>query len=232
MRRLIILLACSCTLVQCLHSIKRMVLCMKVDTAVFSMGCFWAPQKVFDSTKGVRATQVGYTGGSNPNPTYKTVCNNDGHLEAVRIEFEDSEISYNELVDIFFAQPENEMLQNAGQYSSGIWTRSDEQALVVKKKQEELTRKGDARANIPVVGRLNEFYIAEAYHQDYLNKNKFTPLFLGGAFLVNLTPGLPHDVYRISAGFTFAYIIFKVFEKFALSKVVRIEPGTVNLGLD
>lgn len=203
---------------------SSMKLMMKKDYAVFGMGCFWSPQKLFDATQGVKKTQVGYTGGSNTNPTYQSVCNNDGHIEAVRVEFEDAEISYGELVDIFFSQEEGEMFQNAGQYSSHIWTNSDLQKKVIDKKIRELKAIGDKRATIPKVSKETAFYVAESYHQAYLQKTKFESLFLLGIFIISISPDLPPVINEISKFFTCGYLVFKAVERFGVSKVVRLEP--------
>ena len=77
--------------------IKNGGLKMATEEATFGMGCFWAPQKTFDKVNGVLRTRVGYTGGSNPNPTYKSVCGGDGHYEAVRVEFDDTGMYINVL---------------------------------------------------------------------------------------------------------------------------------------
>jgi peptide-methionine (S)-S-oxide reductase len=205
---------------------SSMKLTMKKDYAVFGMGCFWSPQKLFDATRGVKKTQVGYTGGSNTNPTYQSVCNDDGHIEAVRVEFEDTEISFRELVDIFFAQDEAKMRRNAGQYSSCIWTNSGEQERIINKKIRELKAVGDKRATVPRVSKEMSFYVAESYHQDYINKNKFDPFLILGFFVINLTPDLPPVIYEISAYINLGYFLYRVVERLGfLSKVVvRLEP--------
>ena len=107
------------------HSQMRMA----KEEATFGMGCFWAPQKTFDKIEGVTNTKVGYTGGTNKNPSYKSVCGGDGHYEAVRIEFENSLVSYDQLLDVFFDQSLDSMQAQGseGQYQSRIVASSDAQ---------------------------------------------------------------------------------------------------------
>ena len=89
--------------------------------ATFGMGCFWSPQKQFGSIKGIVKTRVGYTSGTNPNPSYKSVCNNDGHVEALHLTYDDNELSYDDLLDVFWAQSWKTMSNQVGQYKSAIW---------------------------------------------------------------------------------------------------------------
>jgi peptide-methionine (S)-S-oxide reductase len=145
---------------------------MADEVAVFAGGCFWCTEAVFKDVVGVTSVESGYTGGGTINPTYKQVCGGDtGHAEAIRIGFDPQAISYDELLDIFFATHDPTQLNRQGgdigtQYRSAIFPQSTE--------QEEKARSGIARANEQYGGRVvttieprAEWYPAEDYHQDY-----------------------------------------------------------------
>ena len=145
---------------------------MAHDVAVFAGGCFWCTEAVFKDLVGVSSVESGYTGGETINPTYKQVCGGDtGHAEAIRISFDRQVISYDDLLDIFFATHDPTQLNRQGgdigtQYRSAIFPQTPE--------QEEKARDGIARANeqhggrvVTTVEPMAEWYPAEDYHQDY-----------------------------------------------------------------
>ena len=145
---------------------------MAEEIAVLAGGCFWCTEAVFLDVVGVKRVESGYTGGQTVNPTYKQVCGGDtGHAEAIRITFDPEQLSYDELLDIFFATHDPTQLNRQGndigtQYRSAIFPQSEEQA--------ERARAGIARANEDHGGRVvttiepkAEWYPAEDYHQDY-----------------------------------------------------------------
>jgi peptide-methionine (S)-S-oxide reductase len=145
---------------------------MAEQVAVLAGGCFWCTEAVFLDVIGVKSVESGYTGGSTANPTYKQVCAGDtGHAEAIRITFDPDQISYGELLDIFFAIHDPTQLNRQGndvgtQYRSAIFPQNDE--------QERDAREALARANHEHGGRVvttveprGEWYPAEDYHQDY-----------------------------------------------------------------
>jgi peptide-methionine (S)-S-oxide reductase len=145
---------------------------MAEQIAVLAGGCFWCTEAVFLDVIGVKSVESGYTGGSTANPTYKQVCAGDtGHAEAIRITFDPDQISYGELLDIFFAIHDPTQLNRQGndvgtQYRSAIFPQNDE--------QERDAREALARANHEHGGRVvttveprGEWYPAEDYHQDY-----------------------------------------------------------------
>ena len=142
------------------------------ETAILAGGCFWCTEAVFLDLVGVKSVESGYTGGETINPTYKQVCGGDtGHAEAIRITFDPEQISYDDLLDIFFATHDPTQLNRQGndvgtQYRSAIFPQSPE--------QEERARAAIARANEGHDGRVvttiesaAEWYPAEDYHQDY-----------------------------------------------------------------
>jgi len=145
---------------------------MAEQVAILAGGCFWCTEAVFLDVIGVKSVESGYTGGTAANPTYKQVCNGDtGHAEAIRIIFDPDQISYDELLDIFFAIHDPTQLNRQGndigtQYRSAIFPQDDS--------QERAARAAIERANEQLGGRVvtaiepeGEWWPAEDYHQDY-----------------------------------------------------------------
>ena len=145
---------------------------MADEVAVLAGGCFWCTEAVFLDVVGVKSVESGYTGGQVPNPTYRQVCGGDtGHAEAIRITFDNEQLSFDDLLDIFFATHDPTQLNRQGndvgtQYRSAIFPLDPE--------QEGRARAGIERANADNGGRvvttiepLGEWYPAEDYHQDY-----------------------------------------------------------------
>ena len=147
--------------------------------AVFGGGCFWCLDAVFRRVKGVRDVVVGYAGGRRPNPTYEQVCTGvTGHAEVVEIDFDENVISYDELLDIFFEIHDPTQLNRQGndvgtQYRSIILYLDETQKEKALKKIEELKNRG---INVVTeVKKLDKFYKAEEYHQNYFAKNPYQP---------------------------------------------------------
>jgi peptide-methionine (S)-S-oxide reductase len=145
---------------------------MAEQVAVLAGGCFWCTEAIFLDVIGVKSVESGYTGGTVANPTYKQVCGGDtGHAEAIRVTFDPDQISYGDLLDIFFATHDPTQLNRQGndvgtQYRSAIFPQDEE--------QEQDARKAIARANEELGGRVvttiepkGAWYPAEDYHQDY-----------------------------------------------------------------
>jgi peptide-methionine (S)-S-oxide reductase len=145
---------------------------MAEQVAVLAGGCFWCTEAVFLDVVGVKRVESGYTGGAVANPTYKQVCGGDtGHAEAIRVTFDPEHLSYDDLLDIFFATHDPTQLNRQGndvgtQYRSAIFPQDAE--------QEHKARAAIARANGELGGRVvttiepkGEWYPAENYHQDY-----------------------------------------------------------------
>jgi peptide-methionine (S)-S-oxide reductase len=150
------------------------------ETAVFGMGCFWGAEKLFWETPGVYSTAVGYAGGFTPNPTYEEVCSAlTGHTEVVLVAFDPNTISFEALLRLFWENhdPTQGMRQGADrgtQYRSAIYTRSDDQVDAAKRSrdrfQSELKKSGFGEITTEIQP-LGDFYYAEGYHQQYLEKN-------------------------------------------------------------
>jgi peptide-methionine (S)-S-oxide reductase len=148
--------------------------------AEFAFGCFWGAEKIFWRTPGVITTAVGYEGGYTPNPTYEEVCSGQtGHAEAVRVVFDPAKVSYGELLRIFWEahDPTQGMRQGndrGSQYRSAIYYATPQQeaeALAsLATYQKRLTDAGYGEITTEVAP-ASEFYFAEDYHQQYLQKN-------------------------------------------------------------
>ena len=147
--------------------------------AVFGGGCFWCLDAIFRKVRGVKNVTCGYAGGRRPNPTYEQVCTGvTGHAEVVEIEYDENEISYDELLDIFFEIHDPTQLNRQGndigtQYRSIILYLNEAQKEKALKKIEELRKKG---INVVTeVKKLENFYKAEEYHQNYYENNPQNP---------------------------------------------------------
>ncbi|MFF1960810.1 peptide-methionine (S)-S-oxide reductase MsrA [Streptomyces sp. NPDC058220] len=153
-----------------------------LEIADFGMGCFWGAERIFWQTDGVWTTLVGYQGGSTPNPSYEEACSGlTGHTEAVRVVYDPKIVSYAELLKIFWEShnPTQGFRQGndvGTQYRSAIYTHSPAQAAAAESSRESyqqvLTDSGHSMITteiLPAEGRA--FYPAEAYHQQYLDKN-------------------------------------------------------------
>ena len=145
--------------------------------ATFGAGCFWHVEDLLGKTRGVKSTKVGYTGGQLPNPTYEQVCTDKtGHAEAVEIEYDPNEISYEELLDVFWNNHNPTTLNRQGpdmgiQYRSAIFYHDDKQKEIAEKSKQTLEK--SRKFENPVVTEIvaaPSFYAAEEYHQKYFKK--------------------------------------------------------------
>lgn len=148
------------------------------ETATLAGGCFWCLEAAFQQLRGVEEVRSGYTGGSTGEPTYREVCGGrTGHAEAVRVAFDPDELSYRELLEVFFAvhdptTPDRQGADVGTQYRSAIFYHSEEQKETAEALMEELGREGIWGA--PIVTQLRPagpFYEAEEYHRDYYRRN-------------------------------------------------------------
>lgn len=144
------------------------------ETAIFAGGCFWCVEAVFQDLVGVERLESGYIGGHVPDPTYKQVCNGDtGHAEALRVTFDPAQISYGDLLDIFFATHDPTQLNRQGndigtQYRSAIFP------LDARQNAEAVSAMTRAQPDwpAPIVTTIEDatiWYPAEDYHQQYWN---------------------------------------------------------------
>ena len=141
-------------------------------TATLAGGCFWCTEAVYQDLQGVEAVESGYLGGTKDNPTYEEVCSGStGHAEAIRITYDPNEISYMDLLDVFFATHDPTTLNRQGndvgtQYRSAIFPHDEEQAADARK---ALVRAQDD-FDQPIVTTIEPYgrwWPAEDYHQDY-----------------------------------------------------------------
>ena len=152
------------------------------EVAYLALGCFWGAEKLYWNTPGVVNTAAGYAGGYTPNPTYEEVCSaRTGHTEIVKVVFDPTKTSYEQLLKVFFENhnPTQGMRQGndvGTQYRSAIYTTSDEQLDVAKRVRDdfqvEFTRSGFGQITTEIKPQPGFFY-AEDYHQQYLDKNPF-----------------------------------------------------------
>jgi peptide-methionine (S)-S-oxide reductase len=151
-------------------------------TAIVAGGCFWCTEAVFLDVKGVTKVESGYIGGQVPNPTYKQVCGGDtGHAEAIRVTYDPEQLSYRDLLGIFFATHDPTQLNRQGhdtgtQYRSAVFYQSEAEKQEAQAVIADITAQGVFDA--PVVTTLEAattFYEAEDYHQNYYAQNKLQP---------------------------------------------------------
>jgi peptide methionine sulfoxide reductase msrA/msrB len=152
---------------------------IKTDTAIFASGCFWGTEYYLSKAEGVISAEAGYTGGSKDNPTYKEVCSGrTGHVEAVRVVFDPSRTTYEDLTKLFFETHDPTQKDGQGQdigtqYRSAIFYLNEEQKETAKKLSGILKQKG---LHVTTkIARAGKFWKAEDYHQDYCEKGGRTP---------------------------------------------------------
>jgi len=157
--------------------------------SMFGLGCFWGAERRYWQHPGVYVTAAGYAGGLTPNPTYEEVCSGlTGHNEVVLVIFDPSQVSYQELLELFWEShdPTQGMRQGndiGTQYRSGIYTFSDEQQELAEASRRVFQEKLFARGFDPITTEVTsapDFYYAEYYHQQYLAKEPNGYCGLGG----------------------------------------------------
>src|SRR6516164_1372952 len=150
--------------------------------AVFGGGCFWCTEAIFDELRGVKSVISGYAGGTTKNPSYEQVCSGrTGHAEAIKIEFDPAEISFRDLITVFFATHDPTTLNRQGndvgtQYRSAIFFADEQQkaeaAALIKELEETKTFNNTI---VTTLEPLAEFYPAEDYHQKFYANNPYQP---------------------------------------------------------
>ncbi len=155
---------------------------MNKAIAVFAGGCFWCTEAVFLKLRGVSSVLPGYTGGHVPNPTYEQVSSGTtGHAEAIKFEFNPEEISYRDLLEVFFATHDPTTLNQQGndvgpQYRSVIFYGDEEQKHLAEEIVTELQEaKAFPNPIVTTIEPLGEFYEAEDYHKNYFERNQGQP---------------------------------------------------------
>jgi peptide-methionine (S)-S-oxide reductase len=150
------------------------------EVATLAGGCFWCLEAVFKDLRGVERVESGYSGGQVSKPTYKQVCaGTTGHAEVVRVTFNPQEVSFKEILEVFFTIHDPTTLNRQGgdvgtQYRSAIFYHTPEQKEVAEETIQELNNAGIWDAPIVTeVAPLAEFYVAEDYHQNYYENNPY-----------------------------------------------------------
>ena len=145
---------------------------MADEVAVLAGGCFWCTEAVFLDVVGVKSVESGYTGGTTSSPTYRQVCGGDtGHAEAIKITFDPEQLSYDDLLAIFFATHDPTQLNRQGndvgtQYRSAIFPQNEEQAAAARSAIQRENAEQGGRI-VTTIEPMGEWYPAEADHQDY-----------------------------------------------------------------
>lgn len=149
----------------------------RVERAVFGAGCFWGVEAAFRQTPGVLSTEVGYAGGTVINPTYEQVCTDTtGHAEVVAVEFDPGQVTYEQLLDVFFANHNPTQLNRQGpdfgkQYRSVVFYADETQKTAAESAKERLAASGKiSKPIVTQIAPLTTYFPAEDYHQQYLEK--------------------------------------------------------------
>ncbi len=146
-----------------------------METAYLAGGCFWCVEAIFQRVKGVKEIESGYCNGSNQNPSYESVCSGQtGHAEVVKIDFDESEVSFHNLLEVFVATHDPTSLNQQGadrgtQYRSAIFYVNDSQKQTANSMIENI------KGAVTEITELDVFYPAESYHQNYFNDNANQP---------------------------------------------------------
>ena len=148
-----------------------------LEQAMFGAGCFWGVQAAFDQIKGVRKTTVGYSGGHIDNPTYRQVCyENTGHTEVIHIYFDPSEVTYEELLEVFFTEHDPTQVNRQGpdvgeQYRTVVFYYTESQKETAEAVKTRLNESDQySRPIATAIEPAKTFWEAEEYHQKYLEK--------------------------------------------------------------
>lgn len=150
-----------------------------MELATFGGGCFWCTEAIFQRLKGVSSVVPGYAGGTTENPTYEQVCSGStGHAEVIQVEFDPAELSYKQLLEVFFKLHDPTAVNRQGadvgtQYRSVIFAHSDAQKKTAEDLIAELEASGQYAKKIATdVVSAAKFYKAENYHENYYNSNR------------------------------------------------------------
>jgi peptide-methionine (S)-S-oxide reductase len=149
-----------------------------LQVATFAAGCFWGVEESFRKIKGVKSTIVGYTGGWFPNPNYEIVCTDKtGHAEAIQLQYDPNEVSYEELLKVFWfihnpTTKDRQGFDYGRQYRSTIFFHTPEQESIAKRSKDDLEKSGRFKKDsiVTEIVPASQFFKAEDYHQKYYAK--------------------------------------------------------------
>ncbi len=152
------------------------------ETATLGAGCFWCVEAVFDDLQGVESVESGYSGGHTADPTYREVCSETtGHAEVVQVNFNPQEISFKEILQVFFTVHDPTQLNRQGNdigtsYRSAIFYHTDEQKRIAEETIKEIEAEGIYDKKIVTeITPFDKFYMGEDYHQEYFANNPNQP---------------------------------------------------------
>ena len=181
----LVLLGSSCTQHQQTDTVtddRNNLSSIRTDTATFGTGCFWCTEAVFQQLNGVLKVTSGYSGGHVANPTYEQICDkNTGHAEVIQIVYDPAQISYDELLEVFWQTHDPTTLNRQGndvgpQYRSVVFYHCKEQKEKAERYKDDLDRSGCwSRKIVTAIEPYKSFYVAENYHQNYYNNNGEQP---------------------------------------------------------
>ena len=146
-----------------------------MEKALLAAGCFWGVEEIFRTTNGIIDTKVGYSGGHKINPTYEEVCTgNTDHAEVVKVQYDESVITYDQILNIFFENHNPTQLNRQGpdvgtQYRSSIFYLNNNQKSQAEQKINSLQENFNNNI-VTEIKKATEFYLAEEYHQEYVAK--------------------------------------------------------------
>jgi peptide-methionine (S)-S-oxide reductase len=154
----------------------------KLELATFGSGCFWCVEAIFQRVDGVEKVASGYSGGHVKNPSYKEVCEGTtGHAEVCQLSYDPEQVSYDELLEIFWQTHDPTTLNRQGndvgtQYRSVVFYHNEDQKVLAEKYKKELDEAGIYQNPIVTeIAPYETFYVAEDYHQNYFNENGSQP---------------------------------------------------------
>ena len=149
-----------------------------MEKATFGAGCFWGVEEAFRKVKGVISTAVGYSGGTFKNPSYRDVCTGQtGHAEVVQVEYDPTQVSYEELLAVFWANHDPTTMNRQGpdvgsQYRSAVFHHTPQQEAAARASKDKLNSSGVyKRPIVTEITPVSEFWMAEEYHQQYIAKS-------------------------------------------------------------
>jgi len=149
-----------------------------MEKATFGAGCFWGVEEAFRKVKGVISTAVGYSGGTFKNPSYRDVCTGQtGHAEVVQVEYDPAQVSYEELLAVFWANHDPTTMNRQGpdvgsQYRSAVFHHTPQQEAAARASKDKLNSSGVyKRPIVTEITPVSEFWMAEEYHQQYIAKS-------------------------------------------------------------
>ena len=154
------------------------------SVAYFASGCFWCVEAIFETVDGVIDAQSGYCGGKLLNPTYAQICTGKtGHAETVKVTFRPNKVTYTELLEIFFDSHDPTTLNQQGpdkgtQYRSAIFYTDERQRTIASQYIAKLKKQNTFEIITTTIEKMNKFYPAERYHQDFVLNNPYHPYVL------------------------------------------------------